>query len=138
MFLLLSYIDVSTTPENACFSYDETTQIICDNLVQRNSTFDVTVDYDFFYDGDISARNMIAYAIEYSGTGKGQGNKGDYLYYSYKKWGAQIDQNSNYDFVFTFNVTYYTNAEQEEWMNAKIQSTLQDLDLKNRQRASKK
>ena len=115
--------------EAACYSYEEAAEEIRTALAERQATFDVTIDFDFFYDGGVSGKKLISNAISYPGVGSGKGRLGDYLYYSYKKWGAQIDQDSNYDFVFTFNVTYYTNSSQESWLETNVDSALASLGL---------
>ena len=115
--------------EAACTSYSEAAEMIRTAMADREVTFDVPIDFDFYYDGSVSGKKLISEAVKYPGTGSGKGNLGDYLACSFKKWGARISQDDDFNFVFTFTLTYYTNSSQEAWLKQNVSTALNGLGL---------
>lgn len=106
---------------------DEAAAIMRAGLVERTET--IRLGYSYVGTSDES-QNKIETIAEKSFEHTGNPKEGDYLLWQYGGYvcDAQgMGLNGKWEFVFTYTVTYYTTAEQENEMDLRVQSLISDL-----------
>ena len=103
-----------------------------EKLVARESTItlyyhcDETITQELF---NKLSKSLFEQAVQHTG----KGNEGDYIKRHYGGWTVSASysgsQKNGYDMQLVYNVTYLSNAEQEEQVTEKVDEVLSTLDL---------
>lgn len=107
-------------------------EILREQLVNRVNTIDLyyhcseEITQDFF---NHLAEQLFQDAVKHTGVGR----EGDYIKWHCQGWTANAsylsDQNGEYDMHLTYNMSYLSDAYQEEQVNQEVSSLLQSLDI---------
>ncbi|MCD8315243.1 MAG: hypothetical protein LUD44_06410, partial [Firmicutes bacterium] len=103
-------------------------EVVREGMVNRTET--VVVYYTCSSSDNISSimREIVTEAMEHTGVP----DEGDYLLWSvsdYKGSASYIDGGTTYYLTITYTITYYTTADQEAELTAKLKTDMESLDL---------
>lgn len=102
--------------------------VLREKMKEREATITVSIDLEDAQQAEGLAERLYAAAIAHTGVP----TEGDYLQWHCGEWKANITittVNGQTSAEITYTISYYTTKAQEEELDRKIQSVLDDLDL---------
>lgn len=116
-----------TTDAAVCTDYDQAVEMLRANMVARQPVVTIRLEWDST-DSQI-AKDILNDTFVHTGIPK----EGDYLYWHMRKCSINVESvalsDGRYQLELTYTMTYRSNAEQEEKVDAAVKTLLDQLDV---------